>query len=481
MKISQAMVADTAFIKTFGGINFEEFHDIIQLPDSGFMMTGVTNGYGSGSNAIYIVRADKNGNHVWSKALGGSGAEIGNSIAGNSTGLYYIAGTTSSYGNGGYDGYLICIDSAGTVQWEKTFGGSDWDFLNAVKVMPDQSILLAGESYSFSDGGSDAWVLHLNSSGDTTWTRHYGSNGNDAFKGIELSSTAIYLAGYVDSTDSNGQDGFLVKLDLQGNFISQQRYNNLGRDQLNGCFMNASGNIIIYGSTTPFDSTNNGFWVQEIDTIGNSIWVQNGVGTENQYFNKVLAIRNNELVCIGQKNPSGFGRSSMFTMKLTAGGSYLDSHSFGGGNEEEGFSGVRTMEGGIAFVGYTTSYGVANKDAMLVRLRYDSTVTPNLFYSTTLYIENLSPIAVFEIKINSELNISPNPATAFITIESKSGIKIDEVFLYSPSGKLIDTEQKSFIGKSRLELSRLQEAGVYFLKVRTGREWHSGKVIIVQE
>ena len=294
------MAADTAFIRTYGGINFEEFRDIVQTPDSGFMMAGITNGYGQGSNAIYVVKTTKDGTHMWSRALGGAAADLAYSISADASGNYYIAGTSSSGGNGGYDGYLVCLNVSGDVQWEKYYGGSDWDFIYSVKVMPDQSILLAGESYTFSDGGSDAWVLHLNSVGDTLWTKHFGDTGNDAFKDINVGATAIFLAGYVDSTDANGHDGFLVKLDYDGNEIWNQRYSNLGKDILNGSVFVPSGNIIIYGATAPFDSVKNDIWVELIDTNGVSIWQNNSGSSEDDYANKIIPIRNNDMVIVGQ-------------------------------------------------------------------------------------------------------------------------------------------------------------------------------------
>ncbi len=458
------MAADTAFIRTYGGINFEEFRDIVQTPDSGFLMVGITNGYGQGSNAIYLVKTTKVGTHMWSKALGGAAAELGNSIAADASGNYYIAGTSSSGGNGGYDGYLICIDVTGTILWEKYYGGTDWDFLNSVKVLPDQSILLAGESYTYSDGGSDAWVLHLNSVGDTLWTKHFGGTGNDVFKDINVSSTAIYLSGYVDSTDANGKDGYVVKLDFNGNEIWSNRYNNLGRDYLNGSVFVPSGDIVIYGSTAPFDSTKNDIWVQKIDTNGVSIWLNNSGSSEDDYANKVIPIRNNDMVVIGQKYPSGLGRKSMYLARYDATGfqQVPGSQSLGGVNDEEGYSGVRTIEGGIAFVGYTTSYGVGNKDAMLVYLRYDSTIT-TLVYIDSIFIERLSPIGVDEIYSVNEITLYPNPNNGVITISS-SEIGNEIYSIYDLLGKCILTGRMK--GKtSKVDITSIS-SGIYLLKIK---------------
>lgn len=455
------MAADTAFIRTYGGINFEEFRDIVQTPDSGFMMAGITNGYGQGNNAIYVVKTTKDGTHMWSRALGGAAVDLAYSISADASGNYYVAGTSSSGGNGGYDGYLVCLNVSGDVQWEKYYGGSDWDFIYSVKVMPDQSILLAGESYTFSDGGSDAWVLHLNSVGDTLWTKHFGDTGNDAFKDINVGGTAIYLAGYVDSTDANGHDGFLVKLDYDGNEIWNQRYSNLGKDILNGSVFVPSGNIIIYGATAPFDSVKNDIWVELIDTNGVSIWQNNSGSSEDDYANKVIPIRNNDMVIVGQKDPSGLGRKSMYLARYDVTGFQQDSQSLGNGNDEEGYSGVRTMEGGIAFVGYTTSYGVANKDAMLVYLRYDSTIT-TLDYDVVIYIEQLSPIGIDEISTDNDIFLFPNPASDKVTINSGFDKEVSSLLLYDYSGRQLNVQLDN---QSKTFSTNGLSSGIYLLKI----------------
>ena len=463
---------DTAFIRTYGGVNFEEFRDIVQTPDSGFLMCGITNGYGQGSNAIYVVKTKKDGTHEWSKALGGAAADLAYSIAADNSGNYFIAGTSSSGGNGGYDGFLMCIDVTGSILWEKFYGGNDWDFLYSVAVMPDQSLLLAGESYSFSSGGSDAWVLHLNSLGDTIWTRHFGNSGNDAFNNINVNSASIYLSGQVDSTDTNGKDGYIVKLDFAGNEIWQRRFNNQGQDKLNGSVFVPSGEIIIYGATVPFDSTNNDIWVEKIDTNGFTIWISNSGSPEDDFANKIIPIRNNDLVIIGQKNPSGLGNKSMFLSRYDSFGFQQDTQAMGGVNDEEGYSGVRTIENGIAFVGYSTSYGVGNKDAMLVYLRYDSTIT-TLTYNNQIFIETLSPIGVSELNSRSPITVFPNPASAYFEVKTNGIIRISKLQIFNFLGEEFSLKVYS----EKFDISELSK-GIYFLKIMmTDGSIYSSKLI----
>jgi hypothetical protein len=190
--------------------------------------------------------------------------------------------------------------------------------------------------------------------------------------------------------------------------------------------------------------------------------LNNSGSSEDDYANKVIPIRNNDMVIIGQKDPSGLGRKSMYLARYDETGFQQSSQSLGDANDEEGYSGVRTMEGGIAFVGYTTSYGVANKDAMLVYLRYDSTITA-LYYDVRIFIETLSPVGVDEISSYNEIKLYPNPNNGIITISSKDNE--NEIYsIYDLLGKCIYTGRMT--GKiSKVDLSSISN-GMYILKIK---------------
>lgn len=78
-------------------------------------------------------------------------------------------------------------------------------------LLPDSSILICGESYSYASGGSDAWVICLDPTGSTKWQHNFGSFGNDAFHGLTILNDAIYLGGEYQGLNL---DGYLVKLNF---------------------------------------------------------------------------------------------------------------------------------------------------------------------------------------------------------------------------------------------------------------------------
>lgn len=71
---------------------------------------------------ILLTKNDKKGNEIWSKRLGGNSWDKASSIIDTKDG-YLIIGSTSSYGKGNYDMFVIKTDKKGNKQWQKTYGG----------------------------------------------------------------------------------------------------------------------------------------------------------------------------------------------------------------------------------------------------------------------------------------------------------------------------------------------------------------------
>lgn len=74
---------------------------------------------------ILLTKNYPNGNEIWSQQFGGKSYDKASSILATEDG-YLIIGSTSSYGNGNYDMFVIKTDKKGNKQWQNTYG----DFYN---------------------------------------------------------------------------------------------------------------------------------------------------------------------------------------------------------------------------------------------------------------------------------------------------------------------------------------------------------------
>ncbi|MBL4734467.1 MAG: hypothetical protein JKY18_03840, partial [Flavobacteriales bacterium] len=119
---------DTTFVRTFGGLRYEEGASIAATLDSGYVMVGSTGSFGLGNSDIYIIKTDSIGTVEWTRSYGGVNTDVGLNVKQTADSGYVITGYTNSFGAGGYDVYLIRINNIGDTLWTKTYGGTDWDF-----------------------------------------------------------------------------------------------------------------------------------------------------------------------------------------------------------------------------------------------------------------------------------------------------------------------------------------------------------------
>ena len=146
--------------RTFGGVEYDTGSDVIQTFDGGFAITGGITPYGSSWRDVCFIRTDENGTEVYSNLYGGYDLDNGNSIIQTMDGDFVIAGSTSSYGSKGVDGWLIKADENGSELWNVTFGGKDIDSALSVIQSDDGGFVVAGK-YRSDDGGDDAWLVKI--------------------------------------------------------------------------------------------------------------------------------------------------------------------------------------------------------------------------------------------------------------------------------------------------------------------------------
>jgi len=152
--------------KMFGGTGFDRGKSVQELSEGGFILVGETTSYGAGGSDIWLIKTDSNLNEIWSKTFGGSGDEYGESVLQTSDGGFIIAGSTTSYGAGGSDVWLVKTDSGGNETWSKTFGDAEDDAGNAVIETSEGGFAITGRIKSVEYGTSDIFLIVTNENGD---------------------------------------------------------------------------------------------------------------------------------------------------------------------------------------------------------------------------------------------------------------------------------------------------------------------------
>ena len=129
--------------------------------------------HGDGDADFWVVKLSSTGSLQWQKCLGGSRDDSAHSIQQTSDGGYIVAGFTDSNdgdvsGNhGGWDVWVVKLNSTGSLQWQKCLGGSDFDYAYSIQQTSDGGYIVAGGTYSNdgdvsgNHGDMDFWVVKL--------------------------------------------------------------------------------------------------------------------------------------------------------------------------------------------------------------------------------------------------------------------------------------------------------------------------------
>jgi len=153
----------------------------------------------------------------WQKILGGSGTEIANSVAIDSSDNIIVGGYTSSDGAGGNDFLIAKYNSSGTLQWDRTLGGSSNDLLNHVAVDASDNIFAVGYTASDGAGGFDCLIAKYNSSGTLQWDRTLGGSDYDELFGVAIDSNGnVIVCGMTDSDGDASGSMIVAKVPSDG-------------------------------------------------------------------------------------------------------------------------------------------------------------------------------------------------------------------------------------------------------------------------
>jgi hypothetical protein len=156
----------------------------------------------------------------WTKTVGGGDFDYGYSIIQTSDGGFALSGSTASFGAGGYDAYFVKLDSNGSLQWTRTAGGVNDENVLSIKQTSDGGYVGAGSTSSFGSGNADFFIVKLDSSGNTCGNSSSpspaagsgGTLGNPAFTTTSPTPT---VTSPISSTGTGGEVTAICLIGIQ--------------------------------------------------------------------------------------------------------------------------------------------------------------------------------------------------------------------------------------------------------------------------
>jgi PKD repeat protein len=388
---------------------------------------GSTSLTSSGSYDVWLAKMDISGNWLWAIRAGGTGSDIGESVAVDGDNNIYVAGTfeataefgSTSFTSSGYrDTFVAKIDSNGNWLWAAMAGGTSDQSCHGIAGDSVGNFYVTGGfvgtssfgPYSLTSVGyGDIYVAKLSPEGDWLWARRGGGTNSDACFCVTVdNSSNVYLGGSFYETATFGatpsltavgsMDVFVAKLDTNGNWLWAKRGGGSSYEDSIGIATDADANVYLtgyfngnasttFGSTTLTGSGGNDIFVAKLNSTGNWLWAIKMGGTDADYTQDIVVDNSSTIHLAGKfSSPSiacgpflltNSGASDLFYAQLDSSGNCLQALR-GGGNNYDSAYGIDLGPNstayicgnfmGTALIGTTSLTSAGNSDIYIAKL-----------------------------------------------------------------------------------------------------------------
>ncbi len=373
--------------KALGGTGSDAARDVWQTTDGGYLITGSSGSSdgdataNQGANDFWVVKTNATGSIQWQTSLGGSANEYITGAIQTSDGGYALAGSTESANlpgfHGSTDAWLVRLDPAGTVLWQRSFGTSGVDEAGAIVQAADGSLVFAGSTAFYGgdvsgwNGAADFLLVKLDeATGSTIWQRCLGTSYGERATGLSRTADGGFiLCGYTDAlAGTHGASDFnVMKTDGTGNLQWSQTYGGSAVDVGRSVLQLPSGDYVTAGHTFSSDDQVSGShggvdtWVVRLNSVGGIVWQRCLGGSADDYGGIVVAGAHNDVLMLGSTSSNngdvtGFhGTQDAWLVSMSqADGTLNWQRALGGSGNDEG-GGVRPTADGEIIVSATTA------------------------------------------------------------------------------------------------------------------------------
>lgn len=458
------------FFCKYGSYGYDVGYDVKQTSDKGYVIAGSTSSFGQGNTDFYLLKLDSMGQKKFETSFGGYSNEIAKSVVQLLDSSYIILGYTSSFGIGGYDVFLVKADKNGVLEWQKTIGGNDWDFAYSIEQTLDGGFIIGGTTYSFGYGNADGYVIKTDVLGNVIWSKTYGGKRDDEFKSVIQTADGNYaLTGYTKSYNDSLGDAWLFKIDVNGDSIWSKYYGG-NKEDFGNQVVEKSGAFFIAGATASSGAGLLDASAYKCDNLGNLMTTfVDGTATNDEIYTSIAISKKNSVnnFCFIEKEFFPGFKLQTKVIELDVNLFYKIATDYGSSSNDETYKIVATEDRGYAIVGYTQGYNAILTDIFFLKI--DSVLNGG----------NYSIVSVKELeKNNINFKVFPNPTSSELHINSSIEINDSQLLLLDLLGNEISINNRINRSNNNLITIYLEDLknGIYYLKFQN----HTEKISIVR-
>jgi len=265
--------------------------------------------------------------------------------------------------------------SAPAVAWSSFFGTPGWDRANGVAVDTEGNIIVAGALQGALPGQTrggiwDAYIRKLSPAGVELWTRQFTNTVSVGVLAVAVDGTGnVIAAGHVQGalpgqTHAGVDDAYVRKFSPAGVELWTHQFGTPAAEQAFGVAADASGNIIVVGSTegalpgqTRIGVDKEDAFVRKYSPAGVELWTRQFGTTAVDRANGVVADMEGNIIVAGRTEgdlpgQTNAGSWDVFVRKYSPAGVELWTRQFGSSGPDEAFAVVVDRTGNIIAAGH---------------------------------------------------------------------------------------------------------------------------------
>lgn len=501
--------AQITFQKTFGGMGADHGTSVHQTSDGGYIITGNTQNTTGSEDYVYLIKLEATGDTVWTKTFGILGNNNSWGFAARQTldGGYIISGESQGAA------CLIKTDLDGNIIWSKAFNTFYEGY--SVKQTADSGYIFTGYFYNNLSFGQDIYLIKTDENGDILWSKSYGGNSQDdkAYSVLQSTDGGYAITGTTASFGAGNMDVFLIKTDSNGDILWARTFGGTGNDLSYSIEQTDDGGYIISGSTTSFGIGSIAVYLIKTDSNGNLIWTKSFESANGVRSKSVQKTLDGGYIIAGSHYSLALSGYDIFLIKTDSIGNSLWTRTFGGINDDQGFSCQQTTDGGYIVVGHSQSFGAGGYDIYLIKtdslgnsgcnqgspaviVNATATFVSNpiiSIFSPSSPIVNPTPlvgsgetttnlctsVGLNEIRLNNSFTLIPNPSTGIFIISFKNKIRGGDIEIENILGSKVFSQSITGDSEVKINLKNIS-GGVYFVNIFDGANRYCKKLIIDQ-
>ncbi len=458
VSFSASQPPDTLWTRTYDMTGKDWGRSIQVTEDGGYIVAGVCRD--TYYDDIWVLRLNSLGDVLWEVVAGEpTGYEAAYSVRSTLDGGFVVVGETSTAASGGFDFYMIKIDSTGNIEWESNYGASEADHARDVMQTPDGGYLLVGYSHD-SVYDKDILVVKTDSLGTLEWSKIIATSHNESAESVLLGNNAEFIISGWCVPDS-ASNYSTIWLDNTGGIIRQANFGGVANDFAYSMCNGDGGGYVLAGYSYSFGSESQGY-VVGIDDTGNVLWnITSGATGDDRLFSIIRALYSG-YVATGSSESSQ-GDDDIWLIRVDSSGNLDWEANYDFGNNEWAKSVAQTPDGGFILCGSTTQ-GIES-DILLVKT--DPPVGVNH--------EDL-------LSIGYSLTTGSNPSTGnpefIVMVEEDCNIDLN---VYDTSGRVVSCVFSGSLpaGSHTMSAGELP-SGLYLARLSSGRESSALKFTVIK-